>query len=85
MDLSARFLTLCSSLNVPTSIALSICTFIIEAYTEPQRHYHTLSHVEAMLAGLDEVEKGEAREGMDGIVHLQSRWRYGSMMVCTIQ
>lgn len=69
MDLPSRFLALCSTLDVRPSVALSTCTSLIEAYNESQRHYHTLSHVEAMLAGLDDAsaKRSEASKGEDGV------------------
>ncbi|ORY89449.1 hypothetical protein BCR35DRAFT_300637 [Leucosporidium creatinivorum] len=68
MDPPSRFLPLCLSLDVPSSVAASSCLSLIGAYGTSRRHYHTLSHVEAMLAGLDEfAERKGAGAGEEGV------------------
>ncbi|KAJ7589108.1 hypothetical protein C8J56DRAFT_937783 [Mycena floridula] len=48
-----RFVRLCISLGVEESLAQSTASTLIDAYSEPHRHYHTLSHISYMLDGLD--------------------------------
>lgn len=50
-----RFVSLVtqSALNVERNMAVQMGEDLHTRYTEPQRHYHTLLHLDAMLASLD--------------------------------
>ena len=52
--LSKRFTALTISLGAANTTAHHWSSAFTERYTEPQRHYHTLSHVRSMLDCLDE-------------------------------
>jgi predicted metal-dependent HD superfamily phosphohydrolase len=51
--LQGRFTKLAQSLGAETSLIETWSSAFIARYTEPQRHYHTLNHVAAMLDCLD--------------------------------
>jgi predicted metal-dependent HD superfamily phosphohydrolase len=49
IDLQAEWTRLCASLGVATAYADQLWTHLAEAYGEPQRHYHTLDHIGAVI------------------------------------
>lgn len=51
---TTRFVNLTTALGVSHTLASSTAEAIAEAYSEPQRSYHTLSHISHMLEGLDQ-------------------------------
>lgn len=55
MATTARFLAFCDRLAVPHALAVVTAEELQQAYTEPQRHYHTLSHISALLEQLDQA------------------------------
>ena len=52
-NLKARWGRLAQALLLPADVTQSAWTEIEAAYTEPHRSYHTLTHIEAVLSGLD--------------------------------
>ena len=46
----------------PPGVADQTSKFLIDAYSEARRHYHTLQHIEHMLASLQEVRPRFERE-----------------------
>jgi predicted metal-dependent HD superfamily phosphohydrolase len=51
--LKLRWQVLCGSLNCPEHAAADVWQLIERHYSEPQRHYHTLAHVAALLRHAD--------------------------------
>ncbi|KAK4704126.1 hypothetical protein P7C70_g2084, partial [Phenoliferia sp. Uapishka_3] len=65
-EISFRFTTLAKTLSIPPLLAHSTSQFIANAYSEPQRHYHTLTHIQDMFSRLDEIRLGvENREAVE--------------------
>lgn len=58
MSSTGRFLHLCQQAGVREETARDIWDSLHSHYSEPQRHYHNLHHIEAMLAKMDEVSPG---------------------------
>ncbi|MCJ1306501.1 hypothetical protein MMC25_000144 [Agyrium rufum] len=55
--LGRRFTTLTTSLGASSSVASEWADIFIKRYTEPQRHYHTLDHIGAMVHCLEEYRE----------------------------
>ncbi len=49
-DLQTQWMRLCAALDVETAYAGQLWTQLACAYGEPQRHYHTLDHIGAVVA-----------------------------------
>lgn len=47
-----RWIRLAAALDLPPTVAATAWQEIETAYSEPHRHYHTLTHIEAVLSGL---------------------------------
>ncbi len=50
IDLHAEWTRLCAALGVDAAYAGQLWMTLAEAYGEPQRHYHTLDHIAAVIA-----------------------------------
>ncbi len=49
IDLQAEWTRLCAALGVEAAYGAQLWTHLAEAYAEPQRHYHTLDHIAAVI------------------------------------
>ena len=49
IDLQAEWTKLCADLGVEAAYGAQLWTCLAEAYGEPQRHYHTLDHIAAVV------------------------------------
>ena len=61
--MKSRFLLWCISAGADGNSAGLLWLDVGSRYTEPHRHYHTLEHIAASLAHLDEVEQNPDIEG----------------------
>ncbi|MFD0895419.1 hypothetical protein KBB96_20215 [Luteolibacter ambystomatis] len=61
--MKSRFLMWCIAAGADGESAGLLWLDLGSRYSEPHRHYHTLDHIEASLAHLDEVEVNPAVEG----------------------
>lgn len=52
-SVKTRWSRLATALDLPADLAHTAWLELEEAYTEPHRHYHTLTHIAAVLEGLD--------------------------------
>ena len=48
IDLQAEWTRLCAALGVETDYGDQLWAHLVDAYGEPQRHYHTLDHIAAV-------------------------------------
>ena len=48
-DLQADWTKLCADLGIEAAYGAQLWTHLVEAYDEPQRHYHTLDHIAAVV------------------------------------
>lgn len=49
----SRWMSLATSLQIPADTAQSAWLELESAYTEPHRHYHTLTHIGSVISALD--------------------------------
>ncbi len=50
IDLQAEWVRLCGALNIEATAGAQVWTQLAAAYGEPHRHYHTLDHINAVVA-----------------------------------
>jgi len=55
---SGRFVKLCLRFGIPNAQASETWEDLEKRYSEPHRHYHTLGHIEKMLAWMDKTSEG---------------------------
>jgi predicted metal-dependent HD superfamily phosphohydrolase len=56
-DLRERWNALAASYRAPEAVAAKWFEKIVEAYSEPGRHYHTLDHIRSLFSTLDIVRR----------------------------
>ena len=52
-DPTHRWFDLCYRNNIDINIAIAMCEKLVDAYSEPNRHYHSMTHVYSCLNLLD--------------------------------